>query len=173
MRIVITGPESSGKTALTVALSYIYKGIMIPELSREYLNYLDRKYTLIDVEWMAENQFEQSKVYPLSSLVFEDGDLLNYIIWEEIKYEITNVSLMDKLLRHKADLYLYCEPDLPWIYDPLRENPLDRPIIGKKYLYELNKLQLNFQIINGIGIKRYTKAIFFIEQFLRMTNFVR
>ncbi|NJK84851.1 MAG: ATP-binding protein, partial [Bacteroidales bacterium] len=48
IKVVITGPESTGKTVLTEELAAHYHTVFIPEYAREYILHLNRSYTYAD-----------------------------------------------------------------------------------------------------------------------------
>ena len=62
-RIVITGPESTGKTALAQALSEKYGAHWIPEYARHYVENLDRSYDFDDVVAIAKHQMAEEAAY--------------------------------------------------------------------------------------------------------------
>lgn len=68
-RIVITGPESSGKSTLTKLLAKEYKTSFVQEYAREYLEKIDRPYELEDVLIMAKEQLKQEEE-ALEKIVF-------------------------------------------------------------------------------------------------------
>jgi nicotinamide riboside kinase len=58
-KIVICGPESTGKTTLCRELAEHYQTTWVPEFAREYIGRLNRKYTYDDVEIIAKKQIQQ------------------------------------------------------------------------------------------------------------------
>ena len=58
-RIVIIGPESTGKTALCKKLSEYYKTVWVPEYAREYVENLNREYEYKDLIKIAEKQISE------------------------------------------------------------------------------------------------------------------
>ena len=51
------------------------------------------------------------------------------------------------------------KPDIPWIEDPLRENPHDRPRLFDMYHAELKHANHNYRIIEGASNHRLKTAI--------------
>lgn len=164
MRIVFTGPESSGKTSLANFISYQYKGKLIPEYSRQYLNENGPLYTKDEITQMAISQHTKAiNCHSNANLQIEDGDLLTYIVWQQVKYGRINEHLMELWHTNAPDLYLICFPDLPWIYDPLREHPMDREMLFKIYLATISKNGLKYQIISGVGQQRLSLVNFYLR----------
>ncbi len=166
-RIVITGPESSGKTWLSKALSTHYKTIWTPEFARSYLEEIKRPYEETDLLIMARKQLElQPKTLKKPPHFFYDTGLLVLKIWSEFKYGRTHPWIDQELSADHYDLFLLCRPDLPWQYDPLRENPEERDLLFKVYEDTLKSLQLPFEIITGEGENRLQNAIKVVDTFL-------
>ena len=59
LKIIISGPESSGKTSLVENLSKYYKIDYTNEYAREYLNTLDKKYSKEDLLKIAKIQLKK------------------------------------------------------------------------------------------------------------------
>lgn len=163
-KIVVTGPESCGKTSLCNYLAIRYKGKMIPEYSRDYL-FKNPEYP--DALAIEEMGVEQERLnnpdFVSHPIIFCDTDALNYLIWSVEIYGRHSKNLEMILEKNQAALYLLCFPDIPWSPDPLRQNPNDRERLFKLYLFEIYKLKLPFCLVSGIGIQRFNRANFFIE----------
>ena len=59
IKVVTTGPESSGKTTLAKALAEHYQIAWVPEYSRDYLNRLNRPYQEEDLLVIAKGQIQR------------------------------------------------------------------------------------------------------------------
>jgi nicotinamide riboside kinase len=159
MIVVVTGPESSGKTTLASDLSKALDMPWMPEVSRQYLTKLDRKYNFNDIEYLIEAQFEQErKLQNQYGSIILDTDLLTLIIWALDKFERMPVNASELLNYSSSRRYLLCTPDIPWEYDPLRENPKDRDRLFDWYERELDHLSLPYQVISGDREVRVSRA---------------
>jgi nicotinamide riboside kinase/4'-phosphopantetheinyl transferase EntD len=162
LKIVITGPESSGKTALCKSLSVHFKSTHIAEYAREYLKKKKGKYDLNDLIQINETQTENHKNI-IEPLVFFDTDVITLIIWAKDKFNESiddfEITLRDNL----PHLYLLCRSDLPWAYDPQRENPNDLNRIFHLHEQALKSLKIPFKYIEGKGEARLKNAICAIE----------
>ena len=69
-RILITGPESTGKTELAYYLSRHTGGRVVPEYARKYVQNLQRPYTYEDVLTIAERQSKYPVGYRQQPLDF-------------------------------------------------------------------------------------------------------
>lgn len=135
-RIVITGPESSGKTTLAKELAHLLGVPLVLEYARSYLEVNGPVYSFKDLEAIAEQQLanERSMFAEGHEHVVCDTDILTLIIWAQEKFDLipdTWMSQYDSI--GSESLYLLCSPDIPWEADPLRENPQDRWRLFHKY----------------------------------------
>ena len=146
LRIIITGPESSGKTTLCESLSSYFNISYSKEYAREYLQKIDRNYTQKDLIIIAKGQLESEKNYTLL-----DTDLITIKVWSNYKYGSCNKWILKKIENQKSEnrLYLLCKPDIQWKKDNLRENPKNRKELFELYKKELKKLKHDFFIIEG------------------------
>ena len=60
-KIVVTGPESVGKTTLCMELQKRLNAVIIPEYARTYIESIGRHYTYDDVEQIARRQVAEFK----------------------------------------------------------------------------------------------------------------
>lgn len=164
-RVAITGPESTGKSELAKQLAVHYQAIFVPEIAREYLNNLGRDYVFEDIANIAKGQLELENqlAEKTGKILFCDTDLLVTKIWSIYKYGKCDPWIEEKVISHRYDLYLLCGIDLPWVQDPLRENPGEREEIFGLYLKELQQVKVNFAIISGLGERRLRNAILAVE----------
>ena len=170
IRIVVTGPESSGKTTLAKALAKHFGIDMVPEFARQYLNENGPSYSFKDLGIMAQGQLQLEKNYQQqeNSFLICDTDILTYKIWSEYKYGHVESRILTGLESVSDSLYLLCAPDIPWEADPLRENPMDRYDIYDLYEENLDFYNLNFIKIEGGLELRIKDAIFAIQNFTQL-----
>lgn len=164
--VVITGPESTGKSKLSLALSQHYRAPLTPEIAREYLTYIDRDYTEEDLHEMARTQLsDQLKNIAIKEpLTLSDTDLLTYVIWWEVKYGKCPPEWISKWQENLPDLYLLMDIDLPWESDPLREHPNRRIELKERYIEKLDNIDIPYQLVSGDGEERIQKAVDAINQ---------
>ena len=146
LKIIITGPESSGKTTLCNELSKHFKIPFTKEFAREYLDALSRDYNQGDLLKIAKGQLESEHNFQLL-----DTDLITIKIWSEYKYGNCEKWILDTIEKQKTEkrFYLLCKPDIHWEVDPLRENPTNRNELLDIYKQELENLGHKFLIIKG------------------------
>lgn len=156
-KIALTGPESSGKTFLANWISKKYGFHLIDEYSRTYLESLALAYRLDDVIHMAQEQ-HQRIISCLENKIVVDTESVVSKIWLEEKYQKSFDWIEDQIINEQFDLYLLCSPDIPWEYDPLRENPHDRDRLFEIFKNVLNEKKLNYIIISGDEKNRQKKV---------------
>jgi nicotinamide riboside kinase len=166
-RFILTGPESTGKSVLTMGLAKHFSKSFIPEYARDYILNLKRAYNYNDVLHIAERQVEQINDFTLkcNDFLFVDTYLIITKIWFLKVFGEYPEWLDQEILKTKNDIYLICKPDIPWIPDGVRENGGERrEVLYNEYLNELKKLDLHFSYIEGDWSIRMTNAIRVVEQ---------
>ena len=93
-KVLITGPESSGKSFLSEKLSAHYNGLWIPEFAREYLE-LHPNYQESDLLEIAIGQEKQEKEALSSGVefVFFDTSIEVVCIWSMVKYNLSLIHI--------------------------------------------------------------------------------
>jgi nicotinamide riboside kinase len=88
IRIVLTGPECTGKSTLAQQLSLHFDTVYVPEYAREYIANLCRPYNYDDVMHIAEVQRKQAyeTVNPANKIVFFDTYLVITKVWLEVVF---------------------------------------------------------------------------------------
>lgn len=160
--IVITGAESTGKTTLAEALANHFRIPYIPEIARDYIEKLNRKYNYNDVEIIAKKQILQLDELNKQNIpyIFIDTWLLNTKVWFEEVFGKTPSWLITTINETKIDLFLVCDIDLPWIYDPVRENGGEqRKILHNKYIENIKQFGFKFEIVSGRNELRLKNAL--------------
>jgi len=150
LKIIVTGPESSGKTTLCKEISNQFNIPFTTEYAREYLKNKGVNYNQSDLLEIAKGQFI-SEGGLNQQLSLQDTDLITIKIWSEYKYGNCDNWILEQIAKQKSEnrFYLLCKPDIPWKADPLRENPTNREELFEIYKEELEKLKHNYVIIEG------------------------
>ena len=163
LRIVLTGPESTGKTTLARQLAERYQTLWVPEYARFYLSRLKRPYEQEDVLEIAKSQLQWEDAWAKQAerVLFSDTGTLVPKVWLKFKYNTSHPWIDQQFQQHRYDLYLLCDIDLPWDEDPLREHPKlkDRQALFQMYCTELETLGANFAVLNGSLEARLLQAI--------------
>lgn len=127
-KIVVIGPESTGKSTLCLQLAEHYQTLWCAEYAREYLERNGKDYTYDDLLTIAKGQINLedrtlSTVDRRQSTVFIDTDMYVMKVWCEFTFGKCHSWILNQVAARKYDMYLLCNVDLPWIKDELREYP--------------------------------------------------
>jgi len=149
-KIVIIGPESTGKSTLSKALAQHFNAPYVTEFAREYLEKLNRAYNKQDILNIAKAQVQlEDKISSKSDFLFLDTDLIVCKVWSEFKYGDCHPWILKQIEQRHYDHYLLCDIDLPWENDGMREHPQHRKEHFDIFMNELIKLKKPFSIVKG------------------------
>lgn len=169
-RILVTGPESTGKTDLAEFLAGKYGGIFVPEYARGYIEQLQRPYIYNDVIAIAEKQrLEYHEEAGRAGMwIFFDTWLVITKVWMDVVFHKYPEWISEELESASFDMVLVCAPDIPWEADPVRENGgEERKKLFERYLAELDQLGWRYEIVEGTGEERYRNAMQSLEKLNR------
>ena len=182
LKIILTGPESSGKTTLAHQLARHLNAPLVEEYARTFFEKNETpQYKQEDLFNIAKGQLDlEQQTYKVfenliglsPQLFICDTDLLTIKIWSNQVYgncskELT--QLIDNQLvnvpSNITEYYFLCSPEgIEWEDDPLRENPNDRQRLFDIYEKELQFYKKKYQILRGSFKERLEKAIATIEK---------
>ncbi|UEG50814.1 ATP-binding protein [Ferruginibacter lapsinanis] len=181
-KIVVIGPESTGKSTLCEQLAAHYKTVWVREYAREYLLANGTNYTFENLLDIAKGQVagEESAMSNEQEamgngqwtmnhqLLFIDTDMYVMKVWCEFVFGKCHNWILDQITERKYDLYLLCNVDLPWVKDELREYP---DLESREKLYHFYKdLMVNQETpwvdISGNYEERLQKAINAVDTIL-------
>lgn len=169
MFIVVTGPESSGKTTLSEYLGEYLPALVVHEYSRRYLERIERRYDASDVIAIGRVQFEsvQSALRAVRTAVVSDTFMLELKVWTEVRFDGEPESIREMRHALPPDIYVLCRPDLPWEPDPLRENPHDRDSLFERYKKYVHDSGVDFVEAYGKGPDRMERVVESIRQLIK------
>ncbi len=173
IRIVVTGPESTGKTNISDYLARELDAVWIPEYARYYMSSLREKYSYTDIEHIASKQIEDYLKYTgtKSGIVIFDTWLIITKVWFDVVFGRYPAWLDEKIVELPIDLYLLCATDIPWEEDNVRENRGEmRDILFQRYLREIEALGVPYRIITGNGHSRNRMALSAVKHLNKFQN---
>ena len=130
VKVVLFGPESSGKTTLSRHLARYYHTVWTPEFAREYLQEKwnnERKTCeaedLLPIA-IGQMKLENKLAKRADKILICDTDLLETKVYSEEFYGGFVDDKLDKAAsENQYDLYLLTYIDTPWEEDDLRDRP--------------------------------------------------
>ena len=173
-KVVVIGPESTGKSTLCQQLALLYDTIWCPEYAREYLLRNGTNYTYEDLLTIAKGQLKLEGEYlelgqsSNKPLIFMDTDMYVMKVWCEYVFSRCHSFILEKVAEQTCNLYLLCNTDLPWVKDELREYP---DLSARQELYHIYKdILVNQQVpwvdVSGTDDARLTIAIDAVDALL-------
>ncbi|RPD50894.1 AAA family ATPase [Paracnuella aquatica] len=152
-KVVVIGPEATGKSTLCEGLAAHYGTLWVPEYARHFLLQNGTDYTFNNLLQIAQGQqaLEESTAAQLAERQHKSGienpksetrnrstanrqlptnppliiDTNQYVmkVWCEVVFGACHPWILKKAALAQYDLYLLCNVDLPWVQDGLREQP--------------------------------------------------
>lgn len=167
-KVVIIGPECTGKSELSEFLAAEFDTVWVEEYARTYIESLDRSYTPEDLPVIARGQLsrEDALVSKANRVLICDTDLYVIKVWSNFKYGYCDPQILESIASRKYDLYLLSYIDIPWVFDPLREHPDERGVLFELYHEEMQKQNVPFQIIKGSREERRSLATAAVKNLL-------
>ncbi len=175
-KIVVIGPESTGKSKLSEQLAAHFKTQWVQEYAREFLETYGTDYSFDDLYKIAQGQlkneedalFNSKLLTPNSKLIFVDTDMYVIKVWSEFVFNKCDNHVLTQIANRKYDLYLLCNTDIPWIKDSLREYP--NLEIREKLFHYYKDAMINQHVpwveIKGNYEERFAKAIDAVNKIL-------
>jgi NadR type nicotinamide-nucleotide adenylyltransferase len=129
IKIAMFGPESTGKTTLSIQLADYYKTEWVPEFARDYLQKKwDDNQGICDVSDMmpiayGQTKLENEKLAKANKYLFCDTNLMVTKVFSEVYYDYCDPLLDEAAKQHQYDLFFLTYIDVPWEKDDLRDSP--------------------------------------------------
>ncbi len=174
VKVVLFGPESTGKTTLSRQLAAHYNTLWVPEYAREYLQEKWENEQKVcepqDLIPIAEGQMRLENDYTAKAnkVLICDTDLLETKVYSEEYYGGFVDDLLDKAaLENTYDIYFLTYIDTPWEADDLRDRPEQREEMFKAFEQALMNYNRPYVLLKGDKDTRFKKAIEVIDQLIK------
>ncbi|MDT0558228.1 ATP-binding protein [Ichthyenterobacterium sp. W332] len=173
IRVVLFGPESTGKTTLARQLARHYNSVWVPEYAREYLQNKwnnERKtcepHDLLPIA-IGQMALENNSAQKTDSVLICDTDLLETKVYSEVYYSGNCDPLIEKYaLKNFYELYFLTYIDTPWEADDLRDKPNEREAMFNAFEDTLIKYQKPYVLLKGSKKERLKLATHHIDKLL-------
>ena len=174
VKIVLFGPESTGKTTLSELLARHYNTVWVREFARKYLQdkWNNERKTCEDSDLIpiaiGQIKLENELAKKADKVLICDTDLLETKVYSEEYYGgYTHHNLNQAALENKYDLYLLTNIDTPWVADDLRDRPEQRKEMFDAFENALIKYNRPYITLEGDVKNRLNKAVIAIDKILK------
>ena len=159
-RIVLTGPECSGKTTLAAALAAHFDAPWVPEAARRFVETVPGALSAATVGPIAQlsMRLEDDALRAAPALLFRDTDLVSTVVYARHYYGECPAWIEREARFRRADLYLLGRPDLPWTPDGLRDRPTQREELFAEFARALESIDARVVEVRGEGPVRVSLA---------------
>ena len=174
-KVVLYGPESTGKSTLAQQLASYYSTVCVPEFSRIYAEQQllhNKTLTEADVLPIALGQMRlENELAPQANKVLIcDTDLLETKVYSELYYGgIGNAALDKYAVENTYDIYFLSYIDIPWVADHLRDRPHQREAMFEAFENALITFKKPYIILKGDMETRFHSAKKYIDKLLNIS----
>jgi HTH-type transcriptional repressor of NAD biosynthesis genes len=173
VKIVLFGPESTGKTTISQQLARHYNTVWVPEYARDYLQNKWNNFRktcenddLIPIA-IGQMKMENDLSKKADRVLICDTDLLETKVYSQEYYGgYVDPRLDEAAQTNTYDLYLLTYIDTPWEADDLRDRPELRFEMFKAFENALKTHGKKYIILKGSRKKRFNKAVKAIDKII-------
>jgi HTH-type transcriptional repressor of NAD biosynthesis genes len=173
VKVVLFGPESTGKTTLSKQLARHYNTVWTPEYAREYLQKkwnnerkTCEKEDLIPIA-IGQMKLENKLAKKADKVLICDTDLLETKVYSEEFYGgFVDERLNKAADKNQYDLYLLTYIDTPWEEDDLRDRPELRLEMFNAFEKSLKDHNRPYILLKGDKETRLKKATTAIDKII-------
>ena len=177
LRVVLIGPESTGKTRLVKNLAIHYDIPWSPEYAREYVEGAKGSVEYSDVEAIGRGQraVEDEALGKAARLgrplVVLDTDLVSTAVYSRHYYGDCPEWIEREAGERLADLYLLLHVDVGWVADgSQRAQPERRGELFERFRSALEELDAQVCEIRGVWPERQQHAIECVDRLVSRTT---
>ncbi|MBC2844286.1 AAA family ATPase [Winogradskyella flava] len=173
IKVVLFGPESTGKTTLSRQLARHYNSVWVPEYAREYLQdkWNNERKTCEPKDLLpiaiGQMKLENELAQKTDSVLICDTDLLETKVYSEAYYSGTCDPILEAhALENFYELYFLTYIDTPWEADDLRDKPNERERMFKAFETALQTYNKPYVLLKGNKQERLKIAVEHINNLL-------
>jgi HTH-type transcriptional regulator, transcriptional repressor of NAD biosynthesis genes len=169
-RVVIYGPESTGKTTLAEKLANHFKTVWVPEFARRYLDNKGAWVELSDIDKIAAGQLASEDVLALQAnrLLICDTELITTCVYSRHYFGECPLAVEQMADQRQYDLYLLLDIDVPFVADWQRPDGESREHFFATFRSELERRGRPYVVISGSYDERFGRAVKAIDELLNL-----
>jgi len=174
IKVVLFGPESTGKTTLSKQLARHYNTVWVPEYAREYLQnkWNNERKTCENSDLLpiayGQMELENKLAEKADRILICDTDLLETKVYSEEFYGgFVDTNLEKAAKQNTYDLYLLTYIDTPWEEDDIRDRPNERLEMFNAFENALKKNNRPYILLTGSKKNRFNFAVEEIDKILK------
>lgn len=173
IKVVLFGPESTGKTTLSKQLAEHYKTAWVPEFARDYLQKkwdneqkICEKKDLLPIA-IGQMNLENKRSQKANKVLICDTNLLETKVYSEQYFNGFSPNELKKAsINNKYDRYFLTYIDTPWVKDDLRDKPMHREEMFTAFENALKQHNCPYTLLTGNEKTRFKKAVTIIDQLI-------
>ncbi len=164
-RVVLFGPESTGKTTLAGMLAKAFDTVTFPEYGRTYVEAFGKDVEEDDLRQILHGHLasRSAALKRCNRILFEDSDPLLSQVWSRMLIGKRSPWLENA---PPGDLYLLLDIDCPWVDDGTRYFPSDaeRRVFHDRCVEELELRRVDYVRVSGNWTDRFSLSAEAIER---------
>ena len=168
-RVVISGPESCGKTTLCRDLAAYFKTEWVPEWARSFLEFEGNRYP-IESDYpliaRAHAASEEALAAQATRVLISDTDAVCTKVAAQVLNQYYNVCVDQMARTRHYDLRIVMDTDVPYAADPLRYGITKRQFDTKMFTDAYDELGFPYIVIGGDWQTRFQTAVLAIRRML-------
>jgi len=171
IKVVIFGPESTGKTTISNQLARHYHTVWAPEFARNYLQdkWNNERKTCEHADLLpiaiGQMALENDLAKKANEILICDTDILETKVYSETYYGgFVDNNLEKHALKNTYDLYFLTYIDVPWEEDDLRDRPGMRLEMFNAFKETLDKYNRPYILLKGDKHTRLKTAVNALEK---------
>jgi NadR type nicotinamide-nucleotide adenylyltransferase len=174
-RVILIGPESTGKTTLAAELAAAFDAPWTPESARLIAESTSEPLSAATIEPIARRciALEDAALAAHPPLLIRDTDLVSTVVYARHYYGHCPAWIEAEAQARMGDLYLLCAPDLPWTADGIRDRRDSRDALFADFQRELERLGAHVVVIRGTGAARREAARRAVKEMLKAEGWTR
>ena len=166
--ICVYGPESTGKSTLTLQLAQHYHMPYVEEFAKKVIDEKNGDICYEDMETIVVGHHEAivEALRQNTPLLFVDTDAITSKLWSNELFGKESPIIEEYIAKQRFDIYLLLDIDLPWVNDIHRYRPNERDVFFHQCEEQLAVHGRNFAVIRGKGKERLNNAIEYVDRLI-------